>query len=219
MQTVFITRDLTPDSPLLAWAAARRITIFHRSLLQFEPVRFRVPPRADVWFFYSSRAVEFSINGLDKVDRMPKLAAMGAGTAAALEKIGFPVDFVGQGDPWEVARQFGEFVTGGAVFFPRARQSRRSVQRLLPEGVRVIDAICYDNVAVADPPAVVADVYVFTSPLNVEAYLGAHELPAGARVVAIGPSTGAALRAKGVVYAEAAEPSESGLRAVLEEMT
>ena len=218
MQTVFITRDLTSDSPLLSWASERDITIIHQSLLRFEPIRFRVPPRAEVWFFYSSRAVEFSIDGLDKVDRMPRLAAMGAGTAAALEQRGFPVDFVGQGDPWEVARQFAEYVTSGTVFFPRARQSRRSVQRLLPDQVRVLDAICYDNVAVADPAAVLADAYVFTSPLNVTAYLGAHQLPQGARVVAIGPSTGEALRARRVAYVEAAEPSELGLCAVLKEM-
>ena len=218
MTSVFITRALAPNSLLLSWAAARNITVLHKSLLRFEPVRFRVPPRAEVWFFYSSRAVEFSINGLEQVERMPKLAAMGAGTAAALEQRGFPVDFVGQGDPWEVARQFAEFVTSGTVFFPRARQSRRSVQRMLPDSVRVVDAICYDNVAVSEPAAVIADVYIFTSPLNVQAYLQAHTLPEEVQVVAIGPSTGEALKARGLTYLEASEPSEAGLRTVLEEL-
>lgn len=215
MRTIFITRDLKQDSPLRRWAAATGNLVTGRSLLDFAAVPFAPPGEApaDWWFFYSSRAVEFGL--VEKLPESVKLAAIGPGTAKALLGVAGRVDFTGEGSPEEVAAAFGEIAAGATVFFPRALQSRRTVQHLLADKITVLDAICYDNVMVPAAEPVAADVYVFTSPLNVEAYLDHQPLAPAARVIAIGPSTAAALEARGVGCEMAEQPGEEWVVAML----
>ena len=184
---VFITRDYAPGVPpgtLQKWCAEKGNELIAKSLLRFEFVPFVPRFRADWWFFYSPRAVEFAAfllpNGA-------KVAAMGSGTAAALSP--HKVDFIGEGSPAAVAEQFAAVAAGQRVFFPRARQSRRSVEKILEKRIVAEDAVCYDNQAVPPPSPILADVYVFTSPLNVAAYFNHYDLPDDARTVALGPST------------------------------
>jgi uroporphyrinogen-III synthase len=213
--TIFITRNLKPNSLLLKWGEETDNVVTGRSLLRFEPVSFIPPTAADWWFFYSARAVEFGLGGVGELPAGVRLAAIGPGTAKALLAAAGRVDFCGDGDPERVAEEFAKVATGQRVFFPRARQSRLSVQTALADRVTALDAVCYDNVAVPATEPVVADVFIFTSPLNVGAYLNHQALPAGARVLAIGPSTGAALRERGVETEWPEEVSEAGLLGLL----
>lgn len=218
MLTLFITRNLEGESPLLDWATRTGGKVIGQSLLRFAQVDFQVPKDADWWFFYSPRAVEFSATRLALLPMpLPKLAAMGPGTARALLTHDYVLraDFAGTGSPGEVAKAFGQIAAGQKVFFPRARQSRMTVQNLLQDTIVVTDAVCYDNQSVRSPNHVRADIYVFTSPLNVRTYLMAHELPVGARVIAIGPSSAQALASFGVRCEVAEESSELGVRALL----
>ena len=209
---VFVSRHLKSDSPLLSWGRERGIEVKGTSLLRFEAVPFAAPEPCDWWFFYSSRAVEFA----GAVPEATRLAAIGGGTARALQARSLPVDFCGAGDPAAVAEDFLAVAAGRQVFFPRARQSRRSVQSLLADRLRVLDAVCYDNVAAPPPAAIPADTYVFTSPLNVAAYLDHYALAPGARVLAIGPSTGAALLDRNIDCVWPDHPSEESLVEMLD---
>ena len=208
---VFVSRNLKPNSPLLAWGRARGIEVRGQSLLRFEAVPFAAPGPCDWWFFYSSRAVEFA----GDIPEATRLAAIGSGTARAMAARSLPVDFCGGGDPASVAEDFLAVAAGRQVFFPRARQSRRSVQTLLSDRLTVLDAVCYDNVAAPPPSAIPADTYIFTSPLNVAAYLDHYALNKEARVLAIGPSTGAALLDRGVDCEWPDNPSEGSLSDLL----
>lgn len=202
----------------MKWAKTVGIKVVDRSLLRFAPVLFTPPAHSDWWFFYSPRAVEFGADRLALLSMpLPKLAAMGPGTAAALQAHEYRLksSFVGEGSPAEVARAFGEVAEGQRVFFPRARQSRMTIQRLLQDTIKVKDAICYDNQSVDAPAYVEANIFVFTSPLNVRTYLSAHALPAEARIIAIGPSTAQALASFGVRAEVAEESSEHGVLAML----
>jgi uroporphyrinogen-III synthase len=217
--TIFISRNLKEGSPLQKWAAQTGWEVIGQSLINFATVQFEPPNEgeADWWFFYSPRAVEFAADYLLRQSKRVKLAAMGPGTALALREHGgeFTPDFVGEGSPGEVAKAFEKMASGQTVFFPRARQSRLTVQTLLQEVITVQDAICYDNVAVPVAKPIVADVYVFTSPLNVAAYLDHQALPAGKRVIAIGPSTGKALSGYGVEFEVSEQPGEAWVVALL----
>lgn len=200
------------------WANRTNSVVISRSLLRFAPVAFKPPPHSDWWFFYSPRAVEFGAYRLALLPMpLPRLAAMGPGTARALQEheYGLRPDFTGQGSPAEVARAFGEVAKNKEVFFPRARQSRLTIQRLLQDTIHVQDAVCYDNQSVRRPDYFAADIYVFTSPLNVRTYLNVHDLPVHARVIAIGPSSAQALASFGIRCEVAEESSEQGVRAML----
>ncbi|MFT5999802.1 MAG: uroporphyrinogen-III synthase [Neolewinella sp.] len=223
MPVIFISRNLREESLLRKWAAETGWEVIGRSLISFAPVEFEPlgVEETDWWFFYSPRAVEFAANALvsGKCQHRSdvKLAAMGPGTAQALRghQGAFEPDFVGEGSPAEVAKAFGKMAEGETVFFPRARQSRLTVQTILQEIITVQDAVCYDNVAVPVAEPVAAEVYVFTSPLNVAAYLGHQALPADARVIALGPSTGTALAQHGVKYEVTEQPGEAWVVALM----
>ncbi|MBB4078363.1 uroporphyrinogen-III synthase [Lewinella aquimaris] len=208
---IFISRRLAPDSPLLRWATDRGQEIVGRSLLTFAPVAFTAPQRADWWFFYSKRAVQFA----GDIPPDVRVAAIGTSTAAALLKACGRVDFCGNGHPDRVAEDFLVVGEGLRVFFPRAGQSRLSIQRSLQDRIEVLDAVCYDNRPNPPAAAIDADTYIFTSPLNVAAYLDHWPLRPGARVFAIGPSTGAELLRRGVDCRWPEEASEAGLVGLL----
>lgn len=212
---VFVTRNLKADSALRHWASVSGNTITGRSLLKFEPVAFKVPAAADWWFFYSSKAAEFCLFSATLPDNV-RLAAIGDGTAKTLRELTGRVEFVGNGSPVRVAEQFKAVAKGNRVFFPRAKNSLLTVQRVLDEHITVLDAVCYDNepVAVAEP--IQADVFIFTSPLNVAAYLDQQELAASTQILAIGGRTAAALYQRGYSANFPQSPSEQGLVDLLE---
>ncbi len=208
---VFISRNLKSDSPLLHWSREKGVEVVGRSLLRFEAVPFEAPRQADWWFFYSSRAVQFS----GTIPETVKKAAIGSGTASALLRRSSSVDFCGAGSPIEVAAEFLAVCEGRRVFFPRARQSRLSVQKALRDRVTILDAVCYDNRAAPPSAPITADTYIFTSPLNVSAYLDHYPLTAGSRILAIGPSTGAELLRRGISCEWPELPSEWDLVGLL----
>jgi uroporphyrinogen-III synthase len=210
VKKLFISRELAGDSPLRPWAAAHGVDLHAQSLLSLKgkPVD---APEADWWFFYSPRAVQFSLDQLRALPELPRLAALGPGTARALAEEGLRPDFVGRGQPEAVAKQFQRVAGGLTVFFPRAEQSRKTVQQLLQDDLTVLDAVCYDNRAVPPAETIAADVYVFTSPLNVAAYCDHHQLEENSQVIAIGPSTAAALAARDIPHQVTPEPTETAL--------
>jgi uroporphyrinogen-III synthase len=217
MRSIFITRQLNNPGPLQLWADEHGYTLTGQSLIRFEEVPFRAPV-ADWWFFYSPRAVIYGLAGADEAaNPPPRLAALGPGTAEQLLNMVGRVDFTGSGKPEEVAAAFAKVAGGQRVFFPRARQSRLTVQTLITDRVTVLDAVCYNNVAEPVSEPINADVMIFTSPLNVAAYLDHQPLGARTRVLAIGNSTAGALRQRGIHCEVAAEPTEAALVEVLGE--
>ena len=209
---IFISRRLAPNSPLRQWAAARGQTIHAQSLLTFAPVPFDPPTDVHWWFFYSPRAVQFAAT----IPAGVRMAAIGSSTAEKLYAATQRVDFCGNGNPKQVAEDFLTVAEGARVFFPRARQSRLSIQTALIGRIEVLDAVCYDNRPVPPAAPIAADTYIFTSPLNVAAYLDHFDLPAGARVLAMGPSTGGELARRGVGSVWPAVAGEAGLVGLLE---
>ncbi|WP_420460741.1 uroporphyrinogen-III synthase [Neolewinella sp.] len=209
---IFISRRLAPASPLRQWAASRGETIHAQSLLTFAAVPFDPPTDAHWWFFYSPRAVQFA----GTVPSDVRTAAIGSSTAEKLYATIQRVDLCGNGNPEQVAEDFLAVAHGDRVFFPRARQSRLSIQTALINRIEVLDAVCYDNRPVPPAAPILANTYIFTSPLNVAAYLDHHPLPEGARVLAMGPSTGGELARRGVGSVWPAVAGEVGLVGLLD---
>lgn len=209
---LYISRNLDKKSPLRYWAEEHELDLLDLSFLQFTLVNFDLPEASDWWFYYSPRAVTFSVHRLP-IGTM--VGAIGGSTAAQLLDHGIRIDFCGNGVPRQTAEDFLAVAEGQRVFFPRARRSRKSVQDLLHERLIVQDAVCYDNRIVPPYGAIEASIYIFTSPLNVSAYLDRYTLTPGAKILAIGPSTGGELLRRGVPCEWPTEPSEKGLLTLL----
>jgi uroporphyrinogen-III synthase len=211
---VFISRVLTSSSCFRERVGEQGWEVVASTLVEFKALPFGPVPPVDWVFFYSKTAVRFFLEGLS-VPPLPswRWAALGAGTAAAMRAAGLPIDFAGDGQPESTAAGFAALARGQRVLFPRARQSRQSIERLLEGQIRPVSLEVYDNQPMENPVVPPCQVLVFTSPLNAVAYFHAYQLMPGQQLVAIGHTTAAALERLGMSCRIAAAPGEEGLAA------
>lgn len=97
------------------------------------------------------------------------------------------------------------------MVFPRAQDSLLTMQKFLTPETKVIDLPIYETVMEENVDGSSADVLVFTSPSNVDAYFVDNLLEPGQKVVAIGNSTGKKFDEMGVKYQLPYSPDEIGL--------
>ena len=173
-------------------------------------------PASDWIFFSSKKAVHYFFDQSAPAG-LPRLAAIGPGTAAALAAAsGRAIEFSGNGDPGTTATLFAAQADGQTVLFPGAQKSRRSIQRLLEGRIHVLDLPVYKSTPLTNPPQIDADVLVWTSPLNALSYFSHHDLLPGQRLIAIGEPTAEQLRGMGYAQIICAEmTSEDSLVAAV----
>jgi uroporphyrinogen-III synthase len=111
-----------------------------------------------------------------------------------------------------VGTAFGVVAQGQKVCFPRAAQSRESIQKTLAHTVTIVDLVVYTNTPRTDFDLPQVQILVFTSPLNAQAYFAKYTPSADQQVLAIGQSTAKALFDLGVKKLQIAPtPSEEVL--------
>jgi uroporphyrinogen-III synthase len=220
---IFISREIQPDDALVRAIESRGHEVRGWSFVTFEPVVFSEIPEADWLFFYSKNAVKFFFQQVEnpKLKTVAqkfslekyKFAAMGDGTSLALEtKLKRVPDFVGDGDPVSTASQFLGLARDQKVIFPKAKNSRESIARLLGHAIFGIDLVVYDNRPLEKFNALDDSILAFTSPLNAETYFKKHKLRAHQKIVAIGKTTAESLEKMGIFrFKIADEPTETGL--------
>jgi hydroxymethylbilane synthase len=210
---VFITRELAMDSFLFRALDANRYKIHGKSLIDVRPIRFTSIPETD-WIFFSSRnAVSAFFGQNPQLKEGVKFAVIGTGTESALKSHGYEASFVGKtADTGEVGKAFSIVADGHSVLFPQARKSMRSVQKQLSFQTKVFDLFVYSTEIKTDIEAPDADVVIFTSPSNVEAYFEKFNLEKVQRVIAMGTTTAAKLKTYGVSDPVLPEyPDDAGL--------
>ena len=215
MKKVFISRDLKSDSIFKSQLESKGFEVVSCSLVSFSALNFQVIPEVDWIFFYSKNAVAFFLKGLKK-QRIPvpsaKLATLGEGTGAYLKEQGLEPDFVGSGKPEHTAHIFLEKAKGQSVLFPRAENSRQSIQQLLKSKINALDLIVYKNEPKSNFEIESCEVLVFTSPMNARTYFNKYEILDYQQVIAIGQTTEQALRNLGIEEIKVAQnPSEEAL--------
>lgn len=155
-------------------------------------------PYADWFFFTSIRTVEHFLGQELYMPPNVKVAAMGSGTANALKRHGIVPDFTGaDGHTRETALQFLEQAKGTDVLFPIASESLRTIQQLIAEQARINEVIVYETLPAQFDTPIQADVFVFTSPSCVHAFIASQGVPQG-KCMAIGRTTADALVHYGV---------------------
>ena len=214
--SVFITRELSEQSYFRRAIEKHKINIEARSLIRTVPVITKLDSyilKHIDWIFFSSKnAVEYFFELNPQLPKDVKFGVMGSGSEEMLRKKGHFTDYVGEStDTAEVAADFAELVKGQTVLFPGAEGSLRSIQQGMSADTKVIDLPVYETVLEEEVEASNADVLVFTSPSNVDAYFAENLLDPYQKVVAIGKSTGKKFDEMGVKYALPFSPDEVGL--------
>jgi len=91
-------------------------------------------------------------------------------------------------------KQFAAKVGDGKVLFPQAKGSMRSIQQQFVKLGQVINLPVYETIKKNDGEMPQADILVFTSPSNVEAWFERFTISKTQKVVAMGDATANALR-------------------------
>ena len=190
ISSLFISKN-ADELPLLRQFCTEQHIAFHaQSLLQFEGVPFEVQHPFDVVFFSSIRAAEFFL--AQSTVGHADIACVGQKTAQKLESIGHTPSFIGHqsGNPSQVALDFCSFAGQRRTLIPCSDISARTIAKALPADL-VEEVVVYHTIAKSvDVPA--CDVYVFTSPSSVDAFLQQNKKPIG-QIIAWGDTTAARL--------------------------
>lgn len=182
---------------------------------------------ADWLVFTSRRGVEAVTELGGKPGRHCRLAGVGARTADAIETAYRPADLVGRGTAAALADELVRACAGDAgcrVVVAVAENAGTVIEdRLTAAGIRCTRLSVYRTVPAAPggaapgAPVLGGDVVWLASPSAVTGFVNRIDAGALARrhaptLVAIGPSTAAEIRARGLdVAAEAREPSLEGM--------
>jgi hydroxymethylbilane synthase len=214
--SVFISREVSEQSYFRRALTKHNIQIDGRSLIRTVPVITKLDSyilkHIDWVFFSSKNAVEYFFQLEPLLPKDVKFGVMGAGSEEMLRRKGHFADFTGLGiDPEDVAAEFAKLANGTQVLFPGAEDSLRSIQKGLSAKTKIIDLAVYETVLEDEIEGSGADVLVFTSPSNVDAYFAENLLDPYQKVIAIGRSTGKKFDEMGVKYTLPFSPDEVGL--------
>ena len=217
-KTVFITRDLPESSYFRKALKKHNIELEGRSLIRTFPTINKLDPyilRHVDWIFFSSKnAIEYFFKLSPETGKKTKFGVLGRASEEVLRRYGRVPDFNGEEegiDTADIAIQFAHAANGSTVLFPGAKDSLRTVQQAMSATTKVIDLPVYETVVEERVEPTMAEVLIFTSPSNVEAYFKDHLLEPGQKVICIGRSTGRKFDEMGVKYSLPYSPDEIGL--------
>lgn len=216
MPSVFISKNVNEINELQNFCSASGLSLIARSMIGFEPVPFSVKSDFDVVFFSSPRSIMFFLREFSTGSKI-KIAAVGDKTSEVLSALGYTVDFTGSGDPIQSASEFREWVGDKRVLFPISSNSLRSISKDL-KGDQKEEVVVYEtipNPSTVEP----CDVYFFTSPSNVNAFMSVNELSSNkSKIFAWGSSTSSALKEEGLEHTVMSKPSISEVINILQQL-
>ena len=197
--SVFVSRNSRKDDYLKAVLTGNGFDYSCKALIETVPVPFSGFPSCEWVFFSSKQAVKFFFEQNPKLNG-EKFAAVGKATAEAIRKYGKRAEFIGgTADTKMTGKQFAAKVGTSKVLFPQAKGSMRSIQQQFVKPGQAVDLVVYETLKKNDGEMPSAQILVFTSPSNVEAWFERFKITSDKKVVAMGDATANALRGFGII--------------------
>ena len=194
---VFISRVLPETSYFRKALEKYQIQVDDRSLIKIFPIINKLDPfilkRVDWIFFSSKNAIECFFSLAPQLPKKVKYGVIGRASEEMLRRYGIVPDFNGEEDgidTQDIAKDFAKLANGSTVLFPGAKDSLRTIQQALNKATKIIDLPVYETEMDENCDPSAAEVLVFTSPSNVDAYFTNNLLEPGQQVICIGKSTG-----------------------------
>lgn len=196
---VFISREVNDDSYLRNVLEGNSYKLEGRSLIETNPVPYANIPDTGWIFFSSKQAVKYFFNQ-EPVLSSQKFACVGKATSEMLRRYNKRAEFIGSStDTKMIGKQFAAKVGSEKVLFPQAKGSMRSVQQQFVKPDQVVDLVVYETIKKNSGQAPQADIYVFTSPSNVDAWFEVYKMDKTKHIIAMGDATANALRQHNVI--------------------
>lgn len=215
---VFISRTLPENSYFRKALEKHQIQLDDRSLIKIFPIINKLDSfilkRIDWIFFSSKNAIECFFQLEPQLPKKVKYGVIGRASEEMLRRFGIVPDFNGEEDgidTHDIAKDFAKLANGTTVLFPGAKDSLRSIQQGLSKATTIIDLPVYETEIDENCDPTAAELLVFTSPSNVDAYFAHNLLEPGQQVLCIGKSTGKKFDQMNVNYTLPYSPDEIGL--------
>jgi hydroxymethylbilane synthase len=196
--SVFISRDFKRNDFFKNVLEANGYMVFAQSLIEIKPIPIKKAVTVDWVFFSSKNAVKHFFEQSEQMQlRHLKIGAVGKATADEIRKYNRRADFIGDSNNTVfTGKKFSAMVGSKKVLFPQAKSSMKTIQFQLKKD-QVIDLIVYETIKKnKNIPA--ADIIVFTSPSNVDAFFETNRINEKQKVVAMGDATVNALKKYGI---------------------
>ena len=209
MKSLYITRDLDDLFILQQYCSFGQIDLHAQSQITFEEVPFSIEKPFEVVFFSSVRAGRFFLRNYDGPLSSLQFACIGEETA---QKFNIEFAFVGKeaGNPEKVAEKFKNWLGDKRLLIPHSSLSHKTIAAIIPS--TQCESVCVYNTLLSPQSIPECEVYVFTSPSNLAAFLQKNQVPESAKVIAWGNTTEKALRNSKV------QVSKTLIKAQLEEL-
>ncbi len=215
---VFITRDVSEASYFHRAMAKHDIKVEGRSLIRIFPMINKLDPYilkyVDWVFFGSKNGIENFFKLEPRLSKRTKFAVIGRGSEEMLRQFGHAPEFSGERlgiNMEEIAQEFAKIAAGTTVLIPRAKDSLETIQQSLTADTKIINLPVYQTRIDTNVSKSNADVLIFTSPSNVEAYFVDNLVDPGQQIICIGRSTGRKIEELGLPYTLPYSPDEIGL--------
>lgn len=193
MSRIFISKD-NEELSIELQELVQKGLLEAQTLIEFNAVPFACPPVHDILFIASIRAADFFFANCHT---NAQIACAGLETAKKVaERYQKKVHFIAQqsDQPILEAQKFNEWRNGRSVCFPSSQLSIGTYAAAIPEREKIILTVYntrFKNLKIQEK-----DIYVFSSPSNVRAFMEHNSIPTGAKVVAWGSSTAEELEKK-----------------------
>jgi uroporphyrinogen-III synthase len=185
---IFISKNANDCEPLVHYCNQNSIELIAESLIEFEGIPFKNTSSYDVVFFSSVRSGQFYLANPSKNPNLV-YACIGETTKNKLYKLGIDCEFVGKeaGNPKKVAQEFKIWLKNKIVFFPQSNLSLGTFSSILPKNQVIKEVVYKTNLKSKEINK--CQIYIFTSPSNLDAFLIINQIPKDSKVIVWGKST------------------------------
>lgn len=220
---IALTHGVGRLEDLAAGLEARGHTVLRAPLIETRPRRDAATREAaqallrHPWLLFTSRSAVEAWRGMGLPLAGARIGAVGEATGAALERAGARVRVLGEPPTAEgLARAFlSRRDAQGPVGLPQGDRSRPALAAALRRaGMRVEPVVVYETVVLPWAAEAAVDAVVLASPSAAEGLPS--QVAARAELVALGDTTGAALRARGLRPRVATRPDAAAVLRALD---
>lgn len=188
-KSIFISRDINTNSTLYSFCNNHSIELISKSLLKFHSIDFEIKERNyQIIFFNSPRCVDYFLSRYKVTHE--QFACIGISTADHLKKFGVSSHFIGEksSSPEHVFEQFSKWIKKKKVLMPHGVSSLLSIRSFIPESQLKLIEVYKTELVLSKIKS--CDVYIFSSPSNVEAFFqGQNTIHKNAFIISWGSST------------------------------
>ncbi len=194
MAKIFITKPIITEDHWAKSLMDEGHELLGVSCIETQRILIEKVPPSDWTFFSSAQGVKHFLEQHSISSSF--IGVMGEGTLKALKSFGLSADFIGQtSDPEMVGKAFTSTLEPNqSILFPASLISKQNIAKQIV-GHTILHLPCYQTLPKANKVGP-HDLYLFTSPSNVDGFLLEQPLP-DAILVAYGPTTEAYLKEKG----------------------